>query len=187
MTITAQLQRNTIADDIDQLINRISNPGSAQKRSIADAIRRGFQDNFSTEGSAAGTPWKELSPKTVASRQKLGFAGAHPILVRTGRYRDSFVRGGSQDNYESIQSVGGQLQVEAGSVADRAHIHEYGAVVNIPGRQQARKGGYKDVGGARQVYIPPRPVTALGDSSVQRIADTIELMVRQVEQNLGIR
>ena len=187
MTTTLRLQRNTIADDIDQLLNRISNPGNAQKRSIADAIRRGFQDNFTTEGAAAGTPWPELSAPTVASRQALGFAGKHPILVRTGRYRDSFVRGGAQDSYENIRSTSGGVTIEAGSTIERGRIHEWGATVNIPHRQQARKGGYKSVGGATNVYIPPRPVTALGDGSVQRIVDVIDFVITQIEQNLGIR
>ena len=180
--ITLRLIDNTIGNDLDRLIDRISRPGPRQARSIADAIRQGFQDNFTTEGRAAGNDWPALAPPTVAARQKLGFAGQHPILARTGGYRASFVQRGASDNIEEIRQTSNGLEVVAGSSSERGRIHEFGATVNIPSLQQSRRNGLMDVGGARNVYIPPRPVTELGQQSEQRIVDVIELMLTQIER-----
>lgn len=159
--ITLRLAQNTIADDLDKLIRRIANPGPRQTRSIGDAIRRGFQDNFTTEGSASGQPWRPLAQQTIQQRIELGFAGEHPILVRTGRYRASFVQLGAPGQYESIRRTGGSLIVEEGSDDERA-----------------------DDLGLGTFRIPPRPVTELGPRSEKRIMDTIDFMIDQLEREV---
>jgi phage gpG-like protein len=157
---TIKLERNTVGEDLLRLVDRISNPGNAQKRSVADAIRRGFQDNFTTQGAAAGTPWRALAPSTVLQRRRLGYAGSNPILVRGGGYRSSWVSDGS-DHYSSVRQQGGYTIFEEGSESPLARFHERG--------------------GAR---LPARPVSMLGDGSEVRIVDTIELMIGQLEREV---
>jgi len=155
---TLTLQRNTVGEDLLRLVDRISSPGSSQKRSISDAIRRSFQDNFTRQQSGGGA-WPALAPSTVLDRQKKGFAGSNPILVRTGGLRASWVSEGS-NHYSSVRSSGGQTVYEEGSQHPLAQFHEAGTS-----------------------RIPARPVSLLGDSQEQRIVDVIEFMILQIEQN----
>lgn len=159
--ISLNLTQNTIADDIEKLINKIANPGNRQVRSVADAVRQGFQDNFSTEGAASGVPWAQLAPFTVLQRQELGFSGAHPILVRSGGYRATWVQRGAADNYELIQRTSSGLIIEAGSDDERADELSLGTF-----------------------RMPARPVAELGPQSEQRVSNTIELMINQIERDI---
>lgn len=161
--IRLDLTQNRIADDIDTLINRISNPGSAQKRSIADAVRQRVAENFTRQGSASGA-WAPLAPFTVRQRQALGYAGSSPILVRSGRFRDTHINRGNPLHYENIQTTGSGFVVETGS--------------NDPRDDELQRGTGR---------MPARPVNDLDDGQEVRIIDAIDFMVRQVEQNLGIR
>lgn len=157
---TFRLERNTAGEDLLRLVDRISNPGSAQKRSVSDAIRRGYQDNFTTQGAASGQPWRALAPSTVAQRRRLGYAGSNPILVRGGNYRSSWVSDGSE-HYSSVRLQGGYTIFDEGSESPLARFHERG--------------------GAR---LPARPVSLLGDGSEARIVDTIEFMIGQLEREV---
>jgi phage gpG-like protein len=155
---TLSLQRNSVGQDLLRLVDRISNPGSAQKRSVSDAIRRGFQDNFTRQQSGNGA-WARLAPSTVLDRQKKGFAGSGPILVRSGGLRASWVSEGS-NHYSSVRNSGGYTIFEEGSSHPMAQFHE--------------------AGGGR---LPARPVSMLSDSQESRIVDVIEFMILQIEQN----
>lgn len=65
-----------------------------------DIVRRGFAYNFSVEG-VPSSPWAELAPRTQREREEMlkqemgglveGFTPTHPILQRTGKYRQSWV------------------------------------------------------------------------------------------------
>jgi phage gpG-like protein len=159
---TLKLDRNTVGEDLLRLVDRISNPGNAQKRSVADAIRRGFQDNFSTQGSAAGTPWRALAPSTVIDRQRKGFGGSGPILVRSGRVRSTWVGEGGE-HYSSFRQSGGYSVWEEGSDDPIARLHETGTS-----------------------KMPARPVSLLGDQSERRIIDVLDFMAEQVRsQTIG--
>jgi len=96
----------------------------------------------------------------VLQRQRLGYAGSSPILVRSGGYRSSWVSDGS-DHYSSVRQSGGYTIFEEGSESPLARFHERG--------------------GAR---LPARPVSMLGDGSEARIVDTIELMIGQLEREV---
>lgn len=181
--IRLSLLKNTIGDDLDRLVARIATPGNSQKRSISDAIRRGFQDNFTQQQSGDGK-WEPLAPRTVSSRAALGWGARGPILVRRGVLRNSWVNAGGENHVSSVRQSGGVTIYEEGASGKIAAVHEFGATVNIPARQQSRKSGLLNVGGARNVVIPARPVSILGNSSEQRIMDTIEFvldsLVRQI-------
>jgi phage gpG-like protein len=173
------LTTNAKFDELERLIGKIARPGAGETRKIADGIRQEFQRNFSTEGRASGTPWKQLHPVTVATRTKLGWPSRRPILVRTGKYRASFVQRGGQ-HIEQISSGGAGLQIDVGSqLANR--IHERGGVVNIPHMQEARGGGFKNVGGGR-AFVPQRSVLNLGDEQEARLARMVEFVIEQIER-----
>lgn len=167
-------------DDLERLIDRIQRPGNGNLRKIADGVRQGFQDNFSTEGAAAGTPWQALAPRTVATRRKLGWSGSHPILKRTGKYEASFVNANNSNHIEEISSGNGGITIDVGSQLAR-RIHERGGTTSIPSLQEGRS-GWMHVGGARNVFVPARPVLALGDQSEQRLTRIIEFVIDQIER-----
>lgn len=178
---TLSLQRNSIGDDLTRLVERIANPGNAQKRGVSGAIRQGFQDNFTTQGAASGERWQPLAQRTVASRRKLGWGATGPILVRRGVLRDTWVNAGGQGHVSNVRQSAGMIIFEEGAEGEIPAVHELGAVIDIPAMQQSRKNGMMHVGGARQVTIPARPVSLLGERSEARIMDVIDLMIDQIQ------
>jgi hypothetical protein len=46
-----------------------------------------FDKNFATEGGEVGG-WADLAEQTVRERERKGFGGAHPILIRYGHLRE---------------------------------------------------------------------------------------------------
>lgn len=167
-------------NEVERLIDRITNMGAGEKRKIADGVRQAFQENFSTEGRASGAPWRQLAPRTVATRQQLGWSGSRPILKRTGRYERSFVTHGGE-HIEEVSSGGGVTLFEIGSrLAFR--IHERGGMASIPSLQEARGGRLMHVGGARRVYVPQRSVLNLGEQQEQKIIRLIDYAVGEIEK-----
>lgn len=165
-------------DDLERLIDRIARPGNTNLRKIADGVTQAFQENFSTEGRASGEPWPALAARTVATRRKLGWPSRRPILVRTGKYRASFVQRGG-DHIEEISTTGFGTIIDIGSqLANR--IHERGGVTNIPSWQEGRR-GWMHVGGARSVFVPKRSVLELGEEQEQRLVRLIDYVIEQTE------
>lgn len=153
-------------DGLERLIDRVVNMGSGEKRKIAEGVRQAFQENFSTEGRASGAPWAALAPSTVAIRQRLGYAGARPILKRSGEYSRSFTSV-SGNHIEEISSSGSGITFEIGSrLASR--IHERGGMVNA--------------WGVRRVYIPQRSVLNLGEQQEQKLIRLIDYAVGEIEK-----
>lgn len=173
------LHNNAKFDDLERLIDKIARMGGGESRKIADGVRQAFQENFSTEGAASGAPWKSLASRTAATRQKLGWPSQRPILVRTGKYRRSFVQSGG-DHIEQISSSGSGTTIDVGSqLASR--IHERGGTVTIPHMQEARGGEFKNVGGGR-AFVPKRSVLELGDQQEERLVRLIDFVVNQIEK-----
>lgn len=144
-------------DDLERLIDRINRPGNGNTRKIADAVTMGFQDNFTRQSSGAGA-WARLAPATLVDRQRKGFA-AGPTLVRTGGLRASYVSRGGASHYERISQSAVGLTIEAGSDDYRAPFHERGTA-----------------------KMPARPISLLGESSENRIVDTIEFVLGQIDR-----
>lgn len=166
-------------DDAERLIDRVANMSGGNRRKIADGVTQAFQENFTTEGGASGEPWPALAPRTVATRRILGWSPRRPILVRTGKYRHSFVERGGQ-HIEDISSNSDGITFDIGSeLANR--IHERGGVTNIPSMQEGRS-GWMNVGGARNVFVPKRSVLGLGDGQEQRLIRIIDFVVDQTER-----
>lgn len=147
---------------LQKFIDRLARPGNAERRKVSDAIRQAYQANFSAEGSAAG-PWRPLRPFTIAERRRKGFPGAHPILVQTGRMRDSFVRAGAPNHVDRFTAAADGWALEVGSASELARKHEFG-----------------------EENVPARPITPLTEQALKRISDVIDYVVGQMErQTLG--
>jgi phage gpG-like protein len=56
---------------------------------VSEKFRQEIGFQFTSEGSHGGHAWAPLKPATVRDRINKGYGGEHPILVRTGRLRDS--------------------------------------------------------------------------------------------------
>lgn len=153
---TLQLDGKSDFSDLERLIDKISRPGNGQTRMIADGIRQRFQENFTRQGSGAGR-WAPLAPATRLDRQRRGYAGSSPILVRSGDYRQSFVgRGG--DNHERIWQSTVGLTVEVGS--------------------NDRRGSWLERGTSK---MPARPVTLFDDGQENALTQIIDYVVGQIE------
>lgn len=149
------------------------NLGHQELEKIADAGRMGIALNFATE-SAGGEKWPPLAPWTVAERQSLGFAGEHPILARTGSLKLSLTDPNHPLNLTDISTHGGysyieRIHIELGSLDDRFPI--------------LHAGGFTDEG----YYVPPRPMTVLGDEAISRLHDTIIYVIEERWKRLGHR
>lgn len=146
-------------------VRQIVNPGSNEMNKVGDAVRLGFQENFSGEKEGDGSKWQPLAPRTQAQRHYLGFAQQHPILVRTGSYRASFVQRNGPDHIEELTTTGDGWELVVGSRDRRAGLLEYGGNTVINGHV---------------VYVPPRPVRFLSEQAEQRITSTLEYMLEQI-------
>lgn len=147
------------------------NLGHHELEKIADAGRAGISLNFSTE-SAGGQKWPPLAPWTVEERQSLGFAGEHPILQRTGALKLSLTDPNHPLNLTDISTHGGysyieRIYIELGSLDHRFPLLHAGGVTDE---------GY---------YVPPRPMTILGDEAISRLHDTIVYVIEERWKRLG--
>lgn len=142
---------------IKDFLDRIERPGVGERRKIADSIRQGFQASFTREGSRAGQ-WRALAPSTVLDRRRRGFAGDHPILVRSGSLRASFVDGGNSAHNEEFQAQPNGWRLVAGSNHPLAPFHEFGT------RRMAA-----------------RSITDLTDADEGRIVDVIDYLLSEMQ------
>lgn len=118
-------QSNREWEIIRKAFTRLLSPKRSHLEPVRLAIRDGFQENFDTE-SAGGIPWARLAPSTAADRRRQGYAPYHPILVRTGGYRDSFVNPSNPDHISKIVRRSDRLQIFEGSDDFRVLWHEQG-------------------------------------------------------------
>jgi hypothetical protein len=151
----------------------ILNLGHRELEKIADAGRRGIALNFSTE-SAGGEPWHPLAPMTVSQRRSLGFAGEHPVLQRTTSLKRSLVDPNHPLNVTEVSTHGFYSQltrilIELGSADERFPI--------------LHAGGISDEG----YYIPPRPMTVLGDEAIRQLETSIIFVIEERWKRLGHR
>jgi phage gpG-like protein len=150
--------------DITKLIARLNAPSSTDTEPVTQAIRDGFAENFAGEQTGAGLSWVPLRPFTIAERTRLGYGGAHPILVRTGSLRSSYTAQGG-DSVNEFTPDGSGWVLAVGSQHPNALKHEQGE-----GR------------------VPARPVTILSPQRENTIADRVFEMIERIErQTAGTR
>lgn len=164
--INLQADRNPF-DDLLKFINGVENPGNAEKRKVAGAVTKGFQENFSKQRAGDGDEWDPLAGITQVERRKLGFAAESPILVRTGSYRASWVNPDDTDHVEVFERTGTGWLMDIGSQDLRVSI--------------LNDGGYTIIKDKR-VFVPPRPVVELSRSAQDGIGDALDFVVDQIAQ-----
>jgi hypothetical protein len=121
---------------------------------IRESIRRGFALNFEREAEGNGRPWSDLAESTNEERIRQGYPPEHPILVRSGSYRASFVEEFAE-GHVSAQGVSDvRLLIEEGSGDIRVGTLELG-----------------------WVNIPPRPVLGLHQVARDEIGDEIDALI----------
>ena len=96
----------------------------------ADLILETNESTFQREGPG----WHFLAPATVAERERLGYPGEHPILVREGILKSSLTEKGAEGNIYEVgrqeMRVGSALKVSGWNLA---MIHQFGTR-RIPAR-----------------------------------------------------
>lgn len=73
---------------LDRTIKAVGSPKKALTETGEFLIQE-FKDNFPSEGSRLGSPWKKLKADTIREKQRLGY-GSAGILVRTGKMMNAF-------------------------------------------------------------------------------------------------
>jgi len=163
--ITLQSDRNPF-DTLIDFVNRVENPGSGERAKVATAVTRGFADNFSNEQSGDGRKWEPLANWTVQERRSLGFAGEHPILVRSGRYRASWVQPGAPDHVEVFERTGTGWLMAVGSEDERVEeLSEGRSGILFP--------------------MPARPVLPLSLKAEAGLGDVLDFVVDEIAKRVG--
>lgn len=145
-------------DEIVEFIRKLeelAQPGEDAIRPIQETIRAGFAFNFAAE-RGDDTPWSPLAPFTQRERRRLGFPQDHPILVRTGAYRDSFTEEDHPLHFSEWSTEAGRWRITEGSRDERADLLEFG-----------------------DLRTPPRPVTILGRAGEDMLMTTLDHMFGQ--------
>lgn len=142
-------------------VKAIVAPTKSEQDAISAAVRQGWAENFAGERSGDGRSWAALKPFTVRERILRGYPGAHPILVRTGHLRASLLNPGAADSYEQAQANGNEWQLVVGTEDAKAIFHEQGTA-----------------------RMPARPFIALSDQAEQRIVNTLDALIAQIEARI---
>ena len=137
-------------DSLTRQIERLAALPADALRPTQEAIRASFAANFFNE-SAGAAPWAPLAPRTVAERERLGYPGEHPILVRSGQYRHSFIDPDDDDHYSRVSSEGGRTVIAEGTTDIRAGTLEFGSD-----------------------RVPARPALLPSDAGRQRITEALD-------------
>lgn len=146
-------------EEIDELLRRVeelARPRADAVRPLQEGIRAGFAVNFASEGRGAGAPWAQLALFTMRERRRLGYPPDHPILVRSGSYRDSFTDETHPRHVSEWDAAGGVWRIVEGSSDPRAEELEYG-----------------------RWNMPARPVTILGAAGEARLDEIARFMFDQ--------
>ena len=140
-----------IIRELDALARVLVGIGDGEYTRIHEAIAHAFFQNFEDE-SSGGFAWRSLAPRTQAEREALGHDPHHPILVREGDYKESWV-----------------------NIHHPLHIADHGAFagtqVIIEGSKDPRVPTLS--GGDWVLNVPPRPVEEIDDTGMERILDVI--------------
>ena len=153
LTLKKTTQSEREWEQVRKAFLRLTSPRVSDLRPVQQAIRDGFADNFTHERSRGGV-WPALAASTARDRERKGYGAYHPILVRTGDYRDSFVNAANPDHVSKIERRSGSLRIYEGSNDYRVIWHELGTR-----------------------FMPARPVLPLSSSAEQNLAIALRNMV----------
>jgi len=126
-------------------------------RKIGDLVKNSSKGNFKAQSAPDGTPWKPLSPVTIALRRAGKNKGASDqILLDTGVLRNSIT---VEKVTDSSVTVSSRLKYSA--------IHQFGG----------------KAGRGRKVTIPARPYIGIKPGEERDIADILRSHV--LRGNIG--
>jgi len=123
-----------------------------------NALGRLFEQNFDSEGKFVGG-WPQLRERTVEDRERKGFSGSHPIMVRYRDLRDTTatalrIAGGS-GTFSATDPDGGQIRVELQIGDDGGYARAFGdkAILQKAGpRRRARPYWFTTGPASREVH-----------------------------------
>lgn len=150
---------NVIADDLAKFVDRVTNLRRVDQRQVDRAVRRQFAGAFSRQGD--NRRWAPLAEATVQQRNRLGFPGRAPILIRTGDYMRTFTKAGEPDHISEYEQRSDGWVLESGSKDERVQWLETGT----------RR-------------MPARPVTDLSSASANRITDTVDAIFERIFESI---
>lgn len=151
---------------------------------ITAPVRAGWEQNFASESEGDGNPWARLAKRTEDERETLGYGRSHPILVRSGSYKDSWTKRGAPGYFEkthkratftgdNVVGQANQVVINLGSTDYRVAALSGGT--GVPSHlaeleERIHQASFADLGldfapqydagGA----IPPRPVTKISQA-----------------------
>lgn len=141
VTFTLEIDDGGSEARLAELINRLDRPIAFYKTVGAYLTDVAIPRNFDNDSAPDGTPWAQLSPVTIARREKKGQTPIQ-ILRATGKMRSEIVSQASDE------------ELRVGSPAPQAAVMQFGAAAGAFGT---------DAGGSPIPWgtIPARPFLGL--------------------------
>lgn len=153
-------------DEVQKLIAGIDDmrkPPTASKAgdTVGKAIREQYAAQFASEGGRSGAPWAQLRPRTVRDRMRQGYPGRHPILVRSGGYKDSWIERYDRAHFSQLNVTAHGWEYGEGSTDFRAAWMEHGTryMVARPVRTALMRGNIAIIRALEMIYDAKWPGT----------------------------
>jgi phage gpG-like protein len=148
------------------LEDRIKDWSDVFEKVAAGVLQPEVSANIGSEGEQLNALWPELMSSTVQERERLGFGGEHPILIRDGNLLRSFSTGDSNH----IQDVGPN-EMSWGSLLPYSLFHQTGTSGGYIGHSYLERLGFQ----IKRHYGAYEPVTGIGMPARPIIRMTEEL------------
>lgn len=118
---------NSMYHDVwNELEEQLDRASEAFADVAVDLVHRTLEESFEAE-QVDGEAWAPLAVKTVAERERLGYGGAHPILVRTGSLKRALTESSDPHQSMDIRGSGGDRSIRIGTDDPRFEWHQTGA------------------------------------------------------------
>ncbi|TFH48552.1 MAG: hypothetical protein E4H01_06120 [Lysobacterales bacterium] len=156
VTLIATEESRQDVDELAAFFEGLSNPTIDMQKQVGNVVRSLFANHFAEEGSDVSGPWADLKDSTQIERKMEGYNPDHPILERSGYYRESFTNVNSPSNFEFTEFRNDGWAMEFGSEDWRVNELEKG-----------------------RPRMFARPVTKLSSGERDEIGDMLELMFQQ--------
>jgi hypothetical protein len=173
---------------IEVLQARLENFNDVYKKVADEVFEPAVAEQIASEGSYLNTPWEQLADSTAHTREKLGYGGYHPMLIREGNLERSFTASGA-DHVEEITEAG---LLWGSSLPKSLYLHTGTQEGFRIGRSSLGRMGLAiaKVQGARGIGMPGRPIFAmteeLGESVVAQFMTAVAAATKEarIETNL---
>lgn len=163
ITLTATEESRQDVAELAAFFEGLNSPTITMRQELGDTVRRLFGEHFEQEGSRSSFSWAKLEDRTREERRREGYGAAHPILVRSGYYKNSFTTLGAPDNFEQLITRTNGWTLELGS--DDFRVNEL-------------EGGRPD--------MDARPVTLLDSSEEEDIGNTLDRLFQQAADDMQL-